>query len=123
MLKYILIGAIIVVAIVLLRRLFGRKPIKHLQPATAEDDPKDGGTVTAEIGDQELEIDAEVLDEARRLADSGQKIEAIKHLREATGLGLAEAKENRRTRSTGSNRESLKAFLRAPLVDPRRIPR
>jgi ribosomal protein L7/L12 len=93
MLKYILIGAIIVVAIVLLRRLFGRKPIEPFSQQPPKQIPKQGSTVTAEIGGQELEIDAAILDEVRRLTDSGQKIEAIKHLREATGLGLTEAKE------------------------------
>ena len=93
MLKYIFIGAIIVVAIVLLRRLFGRKPIEPFSQQPPKLIPKQGGTVTAEIGGQELEIDAAVLDEVRRLTDAGQKIEAIKHLREATGLGLTEAKE------------------------------
>lgn len=32
-------------------------------------------------------------DEVRALADSGQKINAIKALRETTGLGLKEAKD------------------------------
>lgn len=93
MLKYIVIGAIIIVAFVLLRRLFGRKPIEPFSQQPPKLIPKQGGTVTAEIGGQELEVDAAVLDEVRRLTDSGQKIEAIKHLREATGLGLTEAKE------------------------------
>jgi hypothetical protein len=93
MIKYIVLGAIIIVAIVLLRRLFGRKPIEPFSQQPPKLIPKQGGTVTAEIGDQELEIDAAVLDEVRRLTDSGQKIEAIKHLREATGLSLTEAKE------------------------------
>jgi ribosomal protein L7/L12 len=93
MLKHIFIGAIIVVAVVLLRRLFGRKPIEPFNQQPPKLIPKQGATVTAEIGGQELEIDAAVLDEVRRLAESGQKIEAIKHLREATGLGLTEAKE------------------------------
>jgi hypothetical protein len=93
MLKYIFIAAIIVVAFVLLRRLFGRKPIEPFSQQPPKLIPKQGGTVTAEIGGQELEIDAAVLDEVRRLIDGGQKIEAIKHLREATGLGLTEAKE------------------------------
>jgi len=93
MLRYIFIAAIIVVAIVLLRRLFGRKPIEPFSQQPPKLIPKQGATVTAEIGGQELQIDAAVLDEVRRLTDSGQKIEAIKHLREATGLGLTEAKE------------------------------
>jgi hypothetical protein len=93
MIKYIVIGAIIVIAFVLLRRLFSRKPIEPFSQQPPKLIPKQGGTVTAEIGGQELEIDAAVLDEVRRLTDSGQKIEAVKHLREATGLGLTEAKE------------------------------
>lgn len=94
MLKYIVIAIALIVGFVLLRRLFERKPV---EPFRRQPPPKliakDGGTVTAEIADQEFEIDAAVLDEARRLNDSGQKIEAIKHLREATGLGLTEAKQ------------------------------
>ena len=93
MLRLILIAAVIVVAIVVLRRLFGHKPIEPFSRQPPKLVPKQAGTVTAEIGGQELEIDAAVLDEARRLTDSGQKIEAIKHLREATGLGLTEAKQ------------------------------
>jgi ribosomal protein L7/L12 len=93
MLRYILIAAAIVIAVVLLRRLFGRKPIEPFSQQPPKPIPKQGSTVTAEIGGQEIEIDAAVLDEVRRLTDSGQKIEAIKHLREATGLGLTEAKE------------------------------
>jgi ribosomal protein L7/L12 len=93
MLKYIFIAAAIVVAFVLLRRLFGRKPIEPVGQQPPKSITKDGGTVTAEIEGQELDIDPAVLDEVRRLADGGQKIEAIKHLREATGLGLTEAKQ------------------------------
>lgn len=93
MLRILLIAAIIVIAIVLLRRLFGHKPIEPFSRQPPKLIPKDGGTVTAEIAGQELDIDPAVLDEVRRLADSGQKIEAIKHLREATGLGLTEAKQ------------------------------
>ena len=93
MLRYILIAAVIVAVIALLRRLFGRKPIEPFSRQPPKLSTKQGGTVTAEIGGQELQIDAAVLDEARSLSDSGQKIEAIKHLREATGLGLTEAKQ------------------------------
>ena len=77
MLKYIVIGAVIVAAIVLLRRLFGRKPIEPFSQQPPKLIPKDGGTVTAEIGGQEFEINAAVLDEVRRFTDGGQKIEAI----------------------------------------------
>ena len=93
MLKYIVIGAVIVVAIVLLRRLFGRKPIEPFSQQPPKLITKDSGNVTAEIEGQELDIDPKVLDEVRRLTDAGRKIEAIKVLREATGLGLTEAKE------------------------------
>jgi len=93
MLRLLLIAAIIVVAIVVLRRLFGHRPIEPFSRQPPKLATKDGGTVTAEIEGQELEIDPAVLEEVRRLADSGQKIEAIKHLREATGLGLTEAKQ------------------------------
>ena len=93
MLKYIVIGAVIVVAIVLLRRLFGRKPIEPFSQKPPKLITKDSGNVTAEIEGQELDIDPKVLDEVRRLTDAGRKIEAIKVLREATGLGLTEAKE------------------------------
>jgi ribosomal protein L7/L12 len=93
MFRYILIAAAIVVAVVLLRRLFGRKPIEPFSQQPPKLVTKDGGTVTAEIQGQELEIDSAVLDEVRRLVGAGQKIEAIKHLREATGLDLTRAKE------------------------------
>ena len=93
MFRYILIAAAIIVAFVLLRRLFGRKPTEPFGRQPPKLIPKQGATVTAEISGQELQIDAAVLDEVRRLTDSGQKIEAIKHLREATGLGLTEAKQ------------------------------
>jgi ribosomal protein L7/L12 len=93
MLKYIVIGAVIVIAIVLLRRLFGRKPIEPVGQHPPKMITTDGGAVAAEIAGQELDIDSKVLDEIRQLSDAGRKIEAIKVLREATGLGLAEAKE------------------------------
>ena len=93
MIRLILIAVLIVVAIVVLRRLFGHKPIEPFSRQPPKLVTKDGGTVTAEVAGQELDIDPAVLDEVRRLAESGQKIEAIKHLREATGLGLTEAKQ------------------------------
>jgi hypothetical protein len=93
MLRLILITALIVVAIVVLRRLFGHKPIEPFSRQPPKLVPKDGGTVTIEVPSQELEIDPKVFEEIRTLAESGQKIEAIKLLREATGLGLTEAKQ------------------------------
>lgn len=93
MIRFILIGAIILVVLILLRRIFGHRPIEPF----AQQKPKmlntDGGAVAAEIDGQELDIDPAVLAEVRKLSDSGQKIEAIKRLREATGLGLTEAKQ------------------------------
>ena len=51
------------------------------------------GSVDLEIGGQKIDIDPGTMAEIQRLAAEGKKIEAIKHLREATGLGLAEAKQ------------------------------
>jgi ribosomal protein L7/L12 len=93
MIKYIVIGVVIIVAVVLLRRLFGRKPIEPVGQQRPKMIAQEGGAVAAEVEGQELDIDAAVLEECRRLSDNGQKIEAINHLREATGLGLAEAKQ------------------------------
>ena len=93
MLKYIVIGIVILAVVFLLMRAFGRKP----KEVGGREQPRmitvDDGAVAAEIEGQELDIDPAVLDEVKRLASSGQKIEAIKRLREATGLGLAEAKD------------------------------
>ena len=92
MLKYIVIGIVILAVVFLLMRAFGRKP----KEVGGREQPRmitvDDGAVAAEIEGQELDIDPAVLDEVKRLASSGQKIEAIKRLREATGLDLAEAK-------------------------------
>ena len=41
----------------------------------------------------EYTVASDLSEEVRRLADSGRKIEAIKAYREATGAGLATAKE------------------------------
>ncbi|WP_284735531.1 ribosomal protein L7/L12 [Dongia deserti] len=92
MLKYLILGIVILAVIFLVMRAFGRRP----KDVGGGDKPKmiapDGGAVAAEIEGQELDIDPKVLDEVRRLSAGGQKIEAIKLLREATGLGLADAK-------------------------------
>jgi ribosomal protein L7/L12 len=93
MIRLLLIAAIVLVVLVLLKRIFGARPNEPF----AQQKPKvlttDGGAVAAEIDGQELDIDPAVLAEIRKLSDSGNKIEAIKRLREATGLGLAEAKQ------------------------------
>src|ERR1051325_3018371 len=91
MLRYVVIAIVILIVLAALRRMFGRAPRDVAQPQQ----PKmiEGGAVAAEIDGQELDLDPAVLAEIRRLAESGQKIEAIKLLRESTGLGLAEAKD------------------------------
>lgn len=97
MLKFLVIGLVILAAAFLLIRALGRRP-RTIQPRQIEHDKPtiitmDDGAVTAEVEGQELAIDPALLDEVRRLAESGQPIAAIKRLREATGLGLAEAKQ------------------------------
>jgi len=93
MVKIVLIGVVILVALVLLRRLFGQRPREPFAPQKPKMIGAEGGAVAAEIDGQELDIDPAVLAEIRKLSDSGRKIEAIKVLRDATGLGLAEAKQ------------------------------
>lgn len=50
------------------------------------------GTVEFEIEGRRIQVDPASMAEIRRFIAQERKIEAIKHLREATGLGLAEAK-------------------------------
>jgi hypothetical protein len=92
MIKYIVIGLLVIAAIALVRKLFGHRP-KEPVPF---DRPKmitvDDGATAAEIAGQELDIDEAVMADIRALIASGNKIEAIKRLREATGLDLTEAK-------------------------------
>jgi ribosomal protein L7/L12 len=90
--RLLLIAAIILVIVLLLRTLFGQRPREPFAPRKPTMLPTDDGAVAAEIDGQELDIDPAVLADIRKLSDSGQKIEAIKLLREATGLGLTEAK-------------------------------
>ena len=92
MLKTLVIGILILVVLFLAFRAFGRRPRQVAGDDRPRMIPTSGGAVSAEIDGQELEIDPRVLDEVRKRSDSGQTIEAIKLLREATGLGLAEAK-------------------------------
>ena len=91
--RILIIALVVVAAFLLVRRLFTRRPKEPVGQTKPKMITTEGGAVAAEIGGQELDIDPAVLDEVRRLADSGRKIEAIRHLREATGLGLAEAKD------------------------------
>jgi hypothetical protein len=91
MLKYIIIAILAIAAIVLLRRLFGRRSVEPARRESPRMLTVDGGAVAAEIDGQELDIDPDVLAGIRKLVDKGYRIEAIKLLREATGLGLTEA--------------------------------
>jgi ribosomal protein L7/L12 len=94
MLKYLIIGAIIVALVIWLRRLFAGRPKEPFAPDRPKVlPPADGGAVAAEIDGQELEIDSAILAEVRALADQGRTIEAIARLREATGLDLGRAKD------------------------------
>jgi ribosomal protein L7/L12 len=93
MLKYAIIAIVVLVVLVLAGKAFGRRPKVPVAPDKPRMLPADGGTVAAEIDGQELDIDPAVLAEIRALARSGRKIEAIKRLREATGLDLTRAKD------------------------------
>jgi len=91
MFKFIIIGLVILVAAVLLARMFGRRRVEPARRETPKMLTVDGGAVAAEIDGQELDIDPDVLAGIGKLVAKGYRIEAIKLLREATGLGLAEA--------------------------------
>lgn len=93
MLKFLIIAIVILGGIFLLMRAFGRRPRDMGGREKPTIITQDGDAVAAEIDGQELDIDPAVLDEVRRMSEGGQKIEAIKRLCEATGLGLAEAKK------------------------------
>jgi antitoxin component of MazEF toxin-antitoxin module len=93
LIKFIVIAAIVVVGVVLILRKFGGARVapepKRLNPPTIT---TDSSAVTVEVDGEEIQIDPAVMAEIRTLLAKNQKIEAIKVLREATGLGLAEAK-------------------------------
>lgn len=93
MLKYIVIGVVVLVALVVLRRLFGRPAREPNPPQQPKMIAAEGGAVTIEGEGQEIEIDPAILAEIRALAISGRKIEAIKRLRDATDFDLAKAKD------------------------------
>jgi hypothetical protein len=50
------------------------------------------GTFELEVNGQKIDVDPKVMAQIREFVAAGKKIDAIKALREATGLGLAEAK-------------------------------
>jgi hypothetical protein len=93
LIKFIVIAVVIVIGLFLLARRFGGARIEPQQtrpgPPTVSGD---SSVVTLELGDQEIQVDAATMARIRGLLAAGDKIEAIKLLREATGLGLTEAK-------------------------------
>ena len=93
MLKYAIIALVVLVALVLAAKAFGRRPKVPVGPDKPRMLPTRGGTGSAEIDGQELDIDSATLAEIRSLATGGRKIEAIKRLRDVTDLDLARAKD------------------------------
>lgn len=106
MLRLLIIALLAVAAVLLLRALYRGRPKEPAGRQPPKPLAKDSGAVTAELEGQEIDIDPAVLEEIRTLAAGGETIEAVKRLREATGIGLTEAKEIvdslRRMRSQGS---------------------
>jgi hypothetical protein len=78
MLRLILIAAVIVVAIVVLRAPVRPKPIEPFSRQPPKLVTKAWRHRHHRVPSQELEIDPKVFEELRTLAESGQKIEAIK---------------------------------------------
>jgi large subunit ribosomal protein L7/L12 len=92
--KFLIIAAIVLIGLIFVVRRFGRarvepQPTRPTPPLIAGN----SGTVTAEVDGQEIDIDPSVMADIRALLAEGNKIEAIKRVREATGLGLTEAKQ------------------------------
>ncbi len=85
MFKYLVIAIVLIGAFVLVRRLLARRPIEPVGKQPPKVITIDGDAVEVEAEGLETNIDPAVLDEIRRLNEKGQKIEAIKVLREATG--------------------------------------
>jgi ribosomal protein L7/L12 len=92
-LKYLIIGAIILAVIFIMARRSSRRPKEPVAPQRPKMISADGGAVAAEIDGQEFDIDPAILAEIRALARSGRKLEAIQRLRDATDLDLARAKD------------------------------
>lgn len=92
MIRYIVIALVLFAAFVLVRKLFGRRPKEPVPFDRPKLITKEDGATAAEISGREFDIDEAVMADVRALIASGNKIEAIKVLREATGLDLTEAK-------------------------------
>ena len=93
MIKFIIIAAIVVIGVIFVIRRLGRARVepqaKRLAPPIISSDSNAG---TVELDGQDIQIDPATMARVRALLAGGEKIEAIKLLREATGLGLTEAK-------------------------------
>lgn len=93
MIKFIIIAAIVVIGLIFIVRRLGRARVepqaKRLAPPIISSDSNAG---TVELDGRDIQIDPAAMARVRALLASGEKIEAIKVLREATGLGLTEAK-------------------------------
>ena len=87
--------AFLVLALLALRRRGGERDLiapprpGPVPPPPRAEPPRSWPAGAAPIGDLAAELDGEV----RALLAAGRKIEAIKVVRAATGMGLAEAKE------------------------------
>jgi ribosomal protein L7/L12 len=93
MLKYIVVAIGILIILAFVKRIAGRPPRDVAQPQKPKMISVEGGAVAAEIDGQEFDLDPATLADVRALAASGRKIEAIKRLRDATALDLAQAKD------------------------------
>jgi hypothetical protein len=91
-LKSLVITAVIVLVAWLLYRRFGGSRVGRERSGPPRMITTDDGATRAEIDGDQFDIDPAVMADVRALATDGNKIEAIKRLREATGLDLAEAK-------------------------------
>ena len=89
---YLIIGVVLGFILARLLRAIGA----HRNSATAGKTvmvSAAGSSVSVEINGQPYDIDPVVMSEVRSMADRGNKIEAIKRLRKAAGLGLHESKQ------------------------------
>jgi len=93
LIKLIIIAVLVVIGLIFIIRRLGRARVepqaKRLPPPIISTDSTAG---TVELDGQDIQIDPATMASIKTLLADGQKIEAIKVLREATGLGLAEAK-------------------------------
>src|SRR4051812_6757499 len=91
MLAVMSIAFLLLLALALRRRGGNRDLLGPPRPGSSAAWPRPGQASGA--GPASASLPAEVEAEVRALAVAGRKIEAIKRVRAATGLGLAEAKD------------------------------